>query len=220
MKAVRSMILVSNDSESLVRGSEKIFTAFQQQLQQYGLTEEVSLSMVGDLGYSFASPLVLIYPEAVVYGPIKPDDVPYIVEEHLYKGRIVEEKRAPAHELSGRVAWLSARKGTLPAENRVVLKNVGLIDPESIEDYIAHDGYTALGIALQKTPDEVISIIKESGLQGRGGAGFPTGIKWGFVNKTYGNKKYVVCNADESEPGTSKTGSCLRVTLTPSLKLC
>ena len=204
MKAVRSMILVSNDSESLVRGSEKIFTAFQQQLQQYGLTEEVSLSMVGDLGYSFASPLVLIYPEAVVYGPIKPDDVPYIVEEHLYKGRIVEEKRAPAHELSGRVAWLSARKGTLPAENRVVLKNVGLIDPESIEDYIAHDGYTALGIALQKTPDEVISIIKESGLQGRGGAGFPTGIKWGFVNKTYGNKKYVVCNADESEPGTFK----------------
>jgi len=204
MKAVRSMILVSNDSESLVRGSEKIFTAFQQQLQQYGLTEEVSLSMVGDLGYSFASPLVLIYPEAVVYGPIKPDDVPYIVEEHLYKGRIVEEKRAPAHELSGRVAWLSARKGTLPAENRVVLKNVGLIDPESIEDYIAHDGYTALGIALQKTPDEVISIIKESGLQGRGGAGFPTDIKWGFVNKTYGNKKYVVCNADESEPGTFK----------------
>jgi len=204
MRAVRSMILVSNDSESLVRGSEKIFTAFQQQLQQYGLTEEVSLSMVGDLGYSFASPLVLIYPEAVVYGPIKPDDVPYIVEEHLYKGRIVEEKRAPAHELSGRVAWLSARKGTLPAENRVVLKNVGLIDPESIEDYIAHDGYTALGIALQKTPDEVISIIKESGLQGRGGAGFPTGIKWGFVNKTYGNKKYVVCNADESEPGTFK----------------
>jgi len=204
MKAVRSMILVSNDPESLVRGSEKIFTAFQQQLQQYGLTEEVSLSMVGDLGYSFASPLVLIYPEAVVYGPIKPDDVPYIVEEHLYKGRIVEEKRAPAHELSGRVAWLSARKGTLPAENRVVLKNVGLIDPESIEDYIAHDGYTALGIALQKTPDEVISIIKESGLQVRGGAGFPTGIKWGFVNKTYGNKKYVVCNADESEPGTFK----------------
>lgn len=204
MKAVRSMILVSNDPESLVRGSEKIFTAFQQQLQQYGLTEEVSLSMVGDLGYSFASPLVLIYPEAVVYGPIKPDDVPYIVEEHLYKGRIVEEKRAPAHELSGRVAWLSARKGTLPAENRVVLKNVGLIDPESIEDYIAHDGYTALGIALQKKPDEVISIIIESGLQGRGGAGFPTGIKWGFVNKTYGNKKYVVCNADESEPGTFK----------------
>ncbi len=204
MKTVRSMILVSNDPESNVRGSEKIFGAFQQQLREYGLTEEVSLSMVSDLGYSYASPLVLIYPEAVVYGPIKAEDVPYIVEEHLYKGRIVEEKRAPAHELSGKVAWLSARKGTLPAQNRVVLKNVGIIDPESIDDYIANDGYQALGIALEKTPDEVISIIKNSGLQGRGGAGFPTGIKWGFVNKTYGDKKFVICNADESEPGTFK----------------
>ena len=204
MKTVRSMILVSNDPESNTRGSEKIFRAFQQQLREYGLTEEVSLSMVSDLGYSYASPFVLVYPEAVIYGPIKADDVPYIVEEHLYKGRIVEEKRAPAHELSGKVAWLSARKGTLPAQNRVVLKNVGIIDPESIDDYIANDGYQALGIALEKTPDEVISIIKNSGLQGRGGAGFPTGIKWGFVNKTYGDKKFVICNADESEPGTFK----------------
>ena len=204
MKTVRSMILVSNDPESKLRGSEKIYAAFQQQLLQYGLSEEVSLSMVSDLGYSYASPLVLIYPEAVVYGPIKAQDVPYIVEEHLYKGRVVEEKRAPAHELSGKVAWLSARKGTLPAQNRVVLKNVGIIDPESIDDYIANDGYQALGIALEKTPDEVIAIIKNSGLQGRGGAGFPTGIKWGYINKTYGNKKYVICNADESEPGTFK----------------
>jgi (2Fe-2S) ferredoxin len=128
------MILVSNDPESVLRGSEKIFTTFQEQLQHFGLTEEVSLSMVSDLGYSYASPLVLIYPEAVIYGPIQPGDVPYIVEEHLYKGRVVEETRAPAHELSGKVAWLSARKGTLPAENRVVLKNVGLIDPENIDD--------------------------------------------------------------------------------------
>lgn len=204
MKTVRSMILVSNDPESKLRGSEKLYAAFQQQLLQYGLTEEVSISMVSDLGYSYASPLVLIYPEAVVYGPIKADDVPYIVEEHLYKGRVVEEKRAPAHELSGKVAWLSARKGTLPAQNRVVLKNVGIIDPESIDDYIANDGYQALGIALEKTPDEVITTIKNSGLQGRGGAGFPTGVKWGYVNKTFGDKKYVICNADESEPGTFK----------------
>ncbi len=204
MKAARSMILVSNDPESNARGSEKIFSAFQQELLHFGLTEEVSLSMASDLGYSYASPLVLIYPEAVIYGPINPTDVPTIVEEHLYKGRVVEEKRAPAHELSGKVAWLSARKGTLPAQNRVVLKNVGLIDPENIEDYFANDGYQALGTALEKTPDEVIAIIKNSGLQGRGGAGFPTGIKWGYVNKTYGDKKYVICNADESEPGTFK----------------
>jgi len=204
MKTVRSMILISNDPESISKGSERVFTAFQEQLQHFGLSEEVSVSMASDLGFSYASPLVLVYPEAIIYGPVKADDVAFIVEEHLYKGRIVEEKRAPAHELSGRVAWLSARKGTLPAENRVVLKNVGLIDPENIEDYIAHDGYQALGMALEIKPEDVISIIKESGLQGRGGAGFPTGLKWGFVQRTKSDKKYVVCNADESEPGTFK----------------
>jgi len=198
------MVLISNDPESIVRGSEIIYNAFQEQLRQFDLTDEVSVSLVSDIGQSYASPIVIVYPEAVIYGPISASDVPHIVEEHLYKGRIVEEKRAPAHELSGRVAWLSARKGTLPAENRIVLRNVGLIDPENIEDYIAHDGYQALGLALQQTPDEVINQIKTSGLQGRGGAGFPTGLKWGFVQKTRSDKKYVICNADESEPGTFK----------------
>ncbi len=202
--SVRSMILVSNDPESRMRGSEKIFAEFQQQLSQYNLADEVSLTLATDLGSSYASPLVIIYPEAVIYGPVAPADVPHIVEEHLYKGRIVDEKRAPAHELSGKVAWLSARKGTLPAENRVVLKNVGLIDPEDIEDYIANDGYQALGMALEMSPDEVIDLIKASGLQGRGGAGFPAGLKWGFVKSTDSDKKYVICNADESEPGTFK----------------
>ena len=204
MKTVRSMVLIANDPESVSKGSERVAAAFQKQLDQFGLSEEVSISLASDLGSSYASPLVLVYPEAVIYGPVNPEDVPYIVEEHLYKGRIVEEKRAPAHELSGRVAWLSARKGTLPAENRVVLKNVGLIDPESIEDYIAHDGYQALGMALEMSPQDVIEIIKDSGLQGRGGAGFPAGLKWSFVQKTNSAKKYVVCNADESEPGTFK----------------
>lgn len=204
MKTVRSMVLIANDPESVSKGSERVAAAFQKQLDQFGLSEEVSISLASDLGSSYASPLVLVYPEAVIYGPVTPEDVPFIVEEHLYKGRIVEEKRAPAHELSGRVAWLSARKGTLPAENRVVLKNVGLIDPESIEDYIAHDGYQALGMALEMSPQDVIEIIKDSGLQGRGGAGFPAGLKWSFVQKTNSAKKYVVCNADESEPGTFK----------------
>ena len=128
MKPVRSMVLISNDPLSITRGSEIVFTAFQNEIQKYDMTEEISLSYVGDLGRTDISPIVVVYPEAVIYGPVSPTDVPYIVEEHLYKGRIVEEKRIPAHELSGRVAWLNARKGTLPAENRVVLKNVGLID--------------------------------------------------------------------------------------------
>ncbi len=204
MKSVRSMVLISNDPLSITRGSELLLSRFQEEIQKYGMTDEISLSLVSDLGRNDASPLVIIYPETVIYGPINPDDVPYLVEEHLYKGRIVEEKRVPSHELTGRIAWLNARKGTLPAENRIVLKNVGLIDPESIEDYIAHDGYQALGMALEMTPSELVSVIKGSGLQGRGGAGFPTGLKWSFVQRTPGKKKYVICNADESEPGTFK----------------
>ena len=204
MKTVRSMVLVSSDPESQKRGSTEIYAAFEQLLSQYGLSEEVQLSYATDIGNSTAVPLVMIYPEAVIYGPLLVSEVPHIVEEHLYKGRIVDEKLAPRYALSGRIAWLQARKGTLPAENRVVLKNVGLIDPESIEDYIAQDGYQALGLALTQTPEEVIKTIMDSGLQGRGGAGFPTGLKWSFVRKAAGTKKYVICNADESEPGTFK----------------
>ncbi|MFZ3071393.1 MAG: NADH-quinone oxidoreductase subunit NuoF [Anaerolineaceae bacterium] len=204
MKPVRSMVLISNDPLSISRGSELLLSRFQEEIQKYGMTDEISLSLVSDLGRSDASPLVIIYPETVIYGPINTNDVAHIVEEHLYKGRIVDEKLAPSHELSGRVAWLTARKGTLPAENRVVLKNVGLIDPENIEDYISHDGYQAIGMALEMSREQLLATIAESGLQGRGGAGFPTGLKWSFVKKAPGEKKYVVCNADESEPGTFK----------------
>jgi len=161
--------------------------------------------MVNDISKSGFTPLVLVYPDAVIYGPIKPDDVHQIVEEHLYKGRVVVEKQISPYNLTGRIAWLSARKGTLPAENRIVLKNVGLIDPEDINEYIIHQGYQALGTVLNDlTPEETIAEIKKSGLRGRGGAGFPTGLKWQFVNSAKGDKKYVICNADESEPGTFK----------------
>jgi NADP-reducing hydrogenase subunit HndC len=204
MKSVRSMVLISNDPISITRGSELLLSRFQDEIKKHGMTDEISISLVNDFDRSDVSPVVVIYPEAVMYGPVKSDDVAYIVEEHLFKGRIVEEKRVPSYELTGRVAWINGRKGTLPAENRIVLKNVGLIDPENIEDYIAHDGYQALGLALGLTPLEVITLIKDSGLQGRGGAGFPTGLKWSFVQKTPNSKKYVICNADESEPGTFK----------------
>ena len=204
MTTVRSLVLISNDPESKTRGSEAIYDAFIHHLQRFGLEEEVSVSFASDIGQSYVSPLVIIYPEAVIYGPVSLADVPRLVEEHLYKGYIIEEKRAPAKSLSGRIAWLTARKGTLPAENRIVLKNVGLIDPDSIEEYLYVEGYAGLAKALSMSPDEVIAIIKESGLRGRGGAGFPTGLKWGFVKQAPGGKKYVICNADESEPGTFK----------------
>jgi NADP-reducing hydrogenase subunit HndC len=205
MKAVRSMVLVSSDPISMKKGAEEVYHRLQSELEKFGLEDEISLSMVGDIGRHDTLPLVIVYPEAVVYGPVKPNDVHYLVEEHLYKGRVAANLQAPARELTGRIAWLSARKGTLPAEQRVVLERAGIIDPTSIEDYIIHDGYQALGKVLSEMqPADVIALLEKAGLRGRGGAGFPTGTKWRFVSKAPGNPKYVVCNADESEPGTFK----------------
>ena len=205
MKNVRAMILVSSDALSMERGAKEVLATLQKEIEAFGLTDEVSVSAISDLGRTDACPFVIIYPEAIVYGPVTPKDVHFLVEEHLYKGRIAAGLQAPLKEMSGRIAWISARKGTLPAEKRVVLERAGIIDPYSIDDYIAHDGYTALGHALtEMTPREVIDVISASGLRGRGGAGFPTGTKWGFVAKAHGDQKYVICNADESEPGTFK----------------
>jgi len=199
------MVLVSSDPKSLERGAQQVFQRLQEEIKAFGLENEVSLSMVGDVGRHDAVPMVIVYPEAVIYGPVKPEDVHFLVEEHLYKGRVAAPLQASVRELSGKIAWLQARKGTLPAEQRIVLERAGVIDPTSIEDYIVHDGYAALGKALtEMTPQQVIETLSKAGLRGRGGAGFPTGTKWGFVAKTPGKVKYVVCNADESEPGTFK----------------
>ena len=205
MKTIRSMVLVSSDPISMQRGAQGVFDRLQAEIKTYGLDEGVSLAMIGDVGRHDALPLVIVYPEAAVYGPVTVEDVHTLVEEHLYKGRIAVDLQASNRELSGKIAWLNTRKGTLPAEQRIVLRRAGIIDPTNIEDYILHDGYTALGKALtESTPTQVIDEIKKSGLRGRGGAGFPTGTKWGFVAKEKSAKKYVICNADESEPGTFK----------------
>ncbi len=205
MKTYRSMVLVSSDPKSIERGAQEVFQRLQEEVQTFGLQDEISISMVGDIGRHDAIPMVIVYPEAVIYGPVLPEDVHFLVEEHLYKGRVAAGLQASTRELSGRIAWLSARKGTLPAEQRIVLERAGLTDPSSIEDYIVHDGYAALGKVLtEMSPVDVVAEITRSGLRGRGGAGFPTGLKWSFVAKTQSEKKYVVCNADESEPGTFK----------------
>jgi len=205
MKMYRSMVLVSSDPISMQRGAQEVFEQLQAQIKVYGLDEEISLAMIGDVGRHDALPLVIVYPEAVVYGPVTVDDISLLVEEHLYKGRIVTDLQASNRELSGKIAWLNTRKGTLPAEQRIVLQRAGIIDPTSIEEYILKDGYQSLGKVLSELqPVQVIDEIKKSGLRGRGGAGFPTGMKWGFVAKEKAAKKYVICNADESEPGTFK----------------
>ena len=205
MKTKRSMILVSNDPESVRLGANEIVQCLNESLAAYGLQNEVDVTTVSDVSRSNILPLVVVYPEAVVYGPVKTSDVRYLVEEHLYKGRIVNDLLAPPKMLTGQIGWLRTHKGYNPAEQRVVLERAGRIDPDNIEEFITSNGYEALGkILSEMTPDQVIDVIEKSGLQGRGGAGFPTGRKWRFVRAAPGEKKYVVCNADESEPGTFK----------------
>lgn len=205
MKIKRSMVLVSSDPHSLAKGADEVYKRIAEELKAFNLTDEISLSRVSDMERSDASPFVIVYPEATIYGPVKPEDVHFLVEEHLYKGRVAVRLQAPTKELSGKIAWLSAREGTLPAEQRIVLERAGIIDPDSIDDYIVHDGYQALGKVLtEMKPADVIELLSQSGLKGRGGAGFPTGSKWKFVAGTKSEKKYVICNADESEPGTFK----------------
>ncbi|HMN11626.1 MAG TPA: NADP oxidoreductase, partial [Bellilinea sp.] len=201
----RSFVLISSDPVSQQRGSGEIFAKFQELLKKYYLEQEVAINQIGDVGRHDALPIVIVYPEATIYGPVTPDKVETIVEEHLYKGRVVDSLVASSKELTGKIAWLSARKGTLPAEQRIVLRRAGRIDPTSLEDYIVNDGYQSIAKVLaEMTPQGVIDELKKSNLRGRGGAGFPTATKWGFVGKEPKGKKYVVCNADESEPGTFK----------------
>ncbi len=204
MKTVRSMVLISNDPKSKANASQEVIAAFKLAIKNLELTDEVAVSTIPEIGMVRNLPLVVIFPEATVYAPVKPEDVPQLVEEHLFKGREVPDLKEKDPDTLRKIAWLTQRKGTLPAENRIALRNVGIIDPESIDDFFAYEGGQAFATALQMTPDLVVEIIKASGLRGRGGAGFPAGIKWDSVRKTPGKKKYVICNADESEPGTFK----------------
>jgi NADP-reducing hydrogenase subunit HndC len=205
MKATRALVLVSNDPISLDRGALDVFHTLQAEIRSSHLQDEIKISTISDIAPRDDLPLVMIYPEGVVYGPITVEDVRVLVEQHLLRGQIVQSLVGRMHEPLGDIAWLRARSGVLPVQQRVVLERVGQVDPTSLNNYLIHDGYVALGKALLEiTPEQVINEVNKSGLQGRGGAGFPTGRKWEFVRAAQGNPKYVICNADESEPGTFK----------------
>jgi len=202
---IRARVLVSGDPLSLARGAEAVKLALETELAYYGLEQEIAVEYMGQTGREDVLPLVVVYPEGSLYGPVRAEDVPYLVEEHLYKGRVVSHLLAPPDFLPGKLAHLPGREGAVYAQQRVVLRRAGSIDPQSIEEYIADDGYFALANAVtEMTPAEVLQTVKDSGLQGRGGAGFPTGLKWSFVATRPEETKYIVCNADESEPGTFK----------------
>ena len=210
MKTQRAMILVSNDPESVRLGANELIHNIKEALAAYNLQDEVVVSTIDvstiyDVQRANILPLVIVHPDATVYGPVKLVDARYLVEEHLYKGRIVNDLLAPPKLLTGQIGSLRSHKGYNPAEQRVVLEHAGIIDPDNIEEFIAANGYEALGKVLSETtPEQAIDIVERSGLQGRGGAGFPTGRKWRFVRAAKGKKKYIICNADESEPGTFK----------------
>ncbi|NLY91386.1 MAG: NADH-quinone oxidoreductase subunit NuoF [Firmicutes bacterium] len=205
----RSHVLVCGGTPCLLKGARTIRDLFQQEIDRYQMTDEIRVVETGCLGPCDEGPVVIIYPEGVMYSRLQPADVPKIVENHLYKGRVVEEliyKEGKAgREQSGPPGVTLEGEKYLDRQKRVVLRNCGRINPDSIEEYIANHGYKALGKALTELrPEEVVQMVIDSKLQGRGGAGFPTGLKWSFTAKTQADRKYIVCNADEGEPGTFK----------------
>lgn len=209
MENYRAHVLICAGTGCISSGSEKVGAALRKQLVEKGLDQEVKIVKTGCHGFCEMGPLVIIYPEGVFYVRVQETDVTDIVEEHLYKGRIVKRllfKEQGASEGIQNYKDIDFYKKQM----RIVLANCGHLDPEEINDYIAVGGYEALGKALTTMKaEEVIEEVKKSGLRGRGGGGFPSGIKWGFTRNAIGDKKYVICNADEGDPGAFMDRSVL-----------
>jgi len=184
--------------------------AFEAELKAVGLENEVKVVHTGCFGLCAIGPIMIVYPEGSFYSQVKAEDCKEIVDEHLLKGRIVT--RLLYHETVGEDDELKSlnETGFYKKQTRVALRNCGVIDPEVIDEYIGFDGYAALGKAVtEMTPQEVIDVVKASGLRGRGGAGFPTGMKWEFAANAKGDQKYVCANADEGDPGAFMDRSIL-----------
>ncbi|MDR1471682.1 MAG: NADH-quinone oxidoreductase subunit NuoF [Synergistaceae bacterium] len=207
-KLARAHVLICGGTGCSSSGSKVIIPALREKLQAKGMEGEIKIVETGCHGLCEMGPLVIVYPEGVFYIRVQPTDVDEIVETHLIKGRVVERLlyREPATLETvpdyDDIAFYKKQK-------RYALINCGHINPESIEEYIGADGYEGLAKALSMNPEEVIEEIKSSGLRGRGGGGFPTGLKWQFTRSASGDKKYVICNADEGDPGAFMDRSIL-----------
>ncbi len=205
----RSHVLVCGGTGCTSSGSAKIIEAFEDEIRQVGLENEVKVVRTGCFGLCALGPVVIIYPEGSFYSRVNPDDVKEIVDEHLLKGRIVKRLLYTETVEEDTVKSLN-ETDFYKKQMRVALRNCGVINPEDINEYIAYDGYQALGKVLtEMTPDDVIDVMKRSGLRGRGGAGFPTGLKWSFAKASVDDQKYVCCNADEGDPGAFMDRSVL-----------
>ncbi len=210
MEFYRSHVLICGGTGCHSSGSADVMDSFKTELAKNNLENEIKLVQTGCFGLCAIGPVVIVYPEGAFYSQIKPEDVPRIVSEHLLKGRIVTDLLYHDSIHEDEAVKSLDEVDFYKKQVRLALRNCGVIDPEKIEEYIAFDGYKALGKVLtEMTPQETIDIIKASGLRGRGGAGFPTGLKWEFTARAQGDKKYVLCNADEGDPGAFMDRSVL-----------
>ena len=198
MAFYRSHVLVSVDPECLAKGAHEVIDALNDELIAQGLLDEVQVLETSRIGDPYRlGPDMLVYPENIHYANLSVDDIPYLVEEHFLKGRVVEKLRAQEKAIADEE--LGAPKSK---EVRIVLRNCGKIDPHNIEEYIAEDGYQSLAKVLtEMTPEQVIDEVMNSGLRGRGGAGFPAAKKWQLCRNVQDSPKYLTCNADEGDPG-------------------
>ena len=205
----RSHVLVCGGTGCTSSHSNEIIEALESELKAKGLENEIKVIRTGCFGLCALGPIMIVYPEGCFYSEVKVEDVPEIVEEHLLKGRMVKRLIYDETITQDAIKPLS-ETNFYKKQKRIALRNCGVIDPESIEEYIAMDGYQALAKCLtEMTPEEVIQVVKDSGLRGRGGGGFPTGLKWSFTAKNAADQKYVVCNADEGDPGAFMDRSVL-----------
>ena len=205
----RAHILVCGGTGCTSGNSNKIYSEFVSRLKEQGLDKEVKLIMTGCFGLCARGPIVVVYPEGTFYQHVKPEDVNEIVCEHILKGRPVERLLHAEKEEDGSLKAIN-ETDFYKRQKRVVLRNCGIINPESIDEYLAYDGYKAYEKAVtQMTPQGVIDELKKSGLRGRGGGGFSTGMKWQFAHDSVADRKYVVCNADEGDPGAFMDRSLL-----------
>ena len=205
----RSHVLICGGTGCTSSGSEQLVSTMEQELTKAGLEKEVKVIKTGCFGLCALGPIMIIYPEGAFYSRVQAEDVAEIVHEHLLKGRIVTRLLYDETVQDNNVQSLDETQ-FYKKQRRVALKNCGVIDPEDINEYIAYDGYQALGKVLtEMTPDDVIKTITDSGLRGRGGAGFPTGRKWAFAKASVNDQKYVCCNADEGDPGAFMDRSVL-----------
>ncbi len=211
---IRSHVLICGGTGCTSSGSTEIRERLETELKAKGLEDEIKIVHTGCFGLCAHGPVMIVYPEGTFYSRVKADDVPEIVEEHLLKGRVVTRlvyDETDGKDPEGKETPLAETR-FFKKQHRVALRNCGVIDPENIDEYIGTGGYQALGKVLtEMTPDEVIQCVLDSGLRGRGGAGFPTGKKWQLARNLVqdGGKKYVCCNADEGDPGAFMDRSVL-----------